>query len=460
MNKLYILLGVVLAVLVFAAFLYWNPNNPAQTGSLSKPELSSVQDSDDFSDRGVVDSSFELPSHIQDIEAQLSARSADEYLKEIERLAARKRETERLVEIAGQTPQMVHGRVSLPNGLGDEPKVVRIMGAGGMGAKMAVTDSGRFAFPAVPPGRYEVTLYETNESPGIRLEEIEVTEGNILDSIDLQAGSGTIELLVQSNQGPVQGANVTIGKAVGGALPNLYTYRRGVTDRNGRYIAEDLVDGEYVVAAEFGNQTQSSLVALDESEHVVENIRLMINGFQIQATVVDSTNRGLSGVPILMSSTSGDASKQRETLSRDSGKFALNYVGPGKYVIKAGPTGYYLSSSIDVQVTETGQVTPSSIRLVLYPEDESGSAIINVNRVPNPNYDNIVVLAVNAQGSVQDRTVPEPGDLSPVRFDRLPPGTYDFVVLGIHEGGKLIEAGRLRRAVDSGEVTDLTVNLK
>ena len=109
-----------------------------------------------------------------------------------------------------------------------------------------------FAFDPVETGEYELILYETADWPGIRYERLSVDQDQSLDELVISPGKSTVRLRVvdQNGQG-MGGAQVTVGKSVGisGTMSSVYTYRRGVTDADGLYVAEGLVDGEYTVVA-------------------------------------------------------------------------------------------------------------------------------------------------------------------------------------------------------------------
>ena len=126
-----------------------------------------------------------------------------------------------------------------------------------------------FAFDPVETGEYELILYETADWPGIRYERLSVDKDQALEELVISPGKSTVRLrVVDENGHGVGGARVAVGKSVGisGTSPSVYTYRRGVTDADGLYVAEGLVDGAYTVVASLHDADDGGTLKLGVNE--------------------------------------------------------------------------------------------------------------------------------------------------------------------------------------------------
>ncbi len=141
--------------------------------------------------------------------------------------------------------------------------------------RTVVDDEMHFAFAEAEAGVYDVVLLETSACPGVRLENVVVSEGQPVGEIVIAFEKGAIEVIATDESGdPVKGAQVLVGKSSGGANPDLYTWRKGLSDAEGVYIGRNLTDGEYVVTVYAMEQNGSTVVGLMTDEERIVNISL------------------------------------------------------------------------------------------------------------------------------------------------------------------------------------------
>jgi hypothetical protein len=134
--------------------------------------------------------------------------------------------------------------------------------------RTVVDDQLRFAFTVAEPGEYEVILYETSTCPGVRLENVTVKEGQPIPETVINIEDETIEVTARDAKGnAVVGGQVTVGKSDGGTNSNLFTWRKGLTDSKGKFFAENLTDGKYVIVVHTQRRNGSASVPLNTNEH-------------------------------------------------------------------------------------------------------------------------------------------------------------------------------------------------
>jgi hypothetical protein len=158
---------------------------------------------------------------------------------------------------------VVWGSVLLPENVSAK---IRIEKPGYFGQKLEIREKGQFAFEPLEPGQYDAIVYETTETPGMRYEKYDVAADAPTKELTIAPGDGTVEVTVSDEKGlPIAGARVTVGKAAGasGSSPQLFTWRRGLTDDNGKFVAPGLTDGLYVVVAGDKEAEASSTCTLD-----------------------------------------------------------------------------------------------------------------------------------------------------------------------------------------------------
>lgn len=141
--------------------------------------------------------------------------------------------------------------------------------------RTVVDDQLRFAFAVAEPGEYEVILYETSTCPGVRLENLIVKDGQPMPETVIRIEDETIEVTARDSKGNfVVGGQVTVGKSDGGTNSNLFTWRKGLTDSKGKFFAENLMDGRYVVVVRTQRRNGSASVKLNTNEHKKINITM------------------------------------------------------------------------------------------------------------------------------------------------------------------------------------------
>jgi len=210
----------------------------------------------------------------------------DDFLKELERrdrisdqeqYDKRKREnTQRYEELKG-TPQVIWGTITAPDNkdLGNRLRMSVKLHGNRRIHKIVVDDQMHFAFPLIDPNVYEVILYETSACPGVRLENVMVNEGQAVPELVVNIEQAVIEVTVKDSRGnAVEGGQVTVGKSRGGANPNLFTWRKGLTDSQGKFIATNLTDGKYVVSVHTLTRNGGRVIPLLKEEHKIVDVTL------------------------------------------------------------------------------------------------------------------------------------------------------------------------------------------
>jgi len=332
---------------------------------------------------------------------------------------------QRYVRLKGK-PGVVWGRVLLPKGRANVPRQLRLRSSGRPGGPDLVADEhGRFAFEPVEPGKYDLVLYETSESPGIRYEGLAVEPDEPVGEVVLTVGNSSVEVIVADEFGKgLGGVRVTVGKSAGGggSNPKLFTYRRGITDAAGRFVAEGLTDGGYTVIAEFGSESAAKILDLGPDQRKTVKLVLRLSGRQVRGFVRDMTNRGLSRIPVTIAGPS--LYKTAETTN--TGEFVINAVPAGQYMLTAGGNRDYLPAGLRVKVTD-GPAVPARITLRLHPRAAAGTIRGAVRLPPGLGPADVFVTLVGADGLdvAVARVRPEDGSFA---LSLCPPGTYAAVL--------------------------------
>ena len=207
---------------------------------------------------------------------QFTAARRKDFLADMERrdrindpaeYTKKKQETAQHYEQARETEQVVWGRLVSPEWMKLAPplrmSIIQKAPQGHHYPSIVVDDQMRFAFPKVDPGIYDVILYETSNHPGMRLERVIIKEGQLREEMIIEIGSITVEVKVIDEHGkPVKDAQVLVGKSGGGTNPDANAWRKGLTDADGQFTAENLTDGEYVLAVHTLTRNGSSVISL------------------------------------------------------------------------------------------------------------------------------------------------------------------------------------------------------
>jgi len=178
-----------------------------------------------------------------------------------------KQETAQRYEQANETEQVIWGRLVSLEGMKQTPplrmSIRKKAPQGHHYPSIVVDDQMRFAFPRVDPGTYDIILNETSNHPGMRLEKVIIKEGQLLEEMLIEIGDIMVEVTVLDEHGkPVKNAQVLVGKSDGGTNPDLYAWRKGLTDDTGKFIAYNLADGKYVLVAHTHTRNGSSAISL------------------------------------------------------------------------------------------------------------------------------------------------------------------------------------------------------
>lgn len=205
-------------------------------------------------------SNSQRKSFLDELQRRDKINNPEEYARE-------KQETAELYDRLNSTPQVIWGKILPAEGQtltspmkmginGQSPQIHHL-------PSIIVDDQMRFIFPKVDPGVYEIVLCETSDHPGIRLENIIIEEGKPLPETVIQIGDVSAEVTVLNKKGdPVKDAQVLVGKSSGGTNPDMYAWRKGLSDSNGNYTAKNLTDGKYVIAVHTQTRNGSSVTSL------------------------------------------------------------------------------------------------------------------------------------------------------------------------------------------------------
>ena len=174
-----------------------------------------------------------------------------------------------------QQPQVIHGAVKLPELI--ENSIPFQMAVRSKHAVVPVIVSkGGFASPKLSPGSYKLILYQTDKTPGMRIEGIKVTEDVPINKVAFTPQNSIITLVVKDEIGKVvSGANVTVCKVGStGTNKNLVTFMTGQTDEEGRFTAKGMADGRYAVSAEFEDRKIRRPLDLEVDKDIVFDLEI------------------------------------------------------------------------------------------------------------------------------------------------------------------------------------------
>jgi hypothetical protein len=118
-------------------------------------------------------------------------------------------------------------------------------------------------------------LFETSTCPGVRLENVIVKEGQPIPEMILNIEDASVEVTVRDAEGNVVvGGQVTVGMSDDGSNSNLFTWRKGLTDSNGKFLAENLADGRYVVVVRTQLRNGSTVIPVARNQYKAVNVTL------------------------------------------------------------------------------------------------------------------------------------------------------------------------------------------
>lgn len=214
-----------------------------------------------------------------DFLSQLERRGKIDNLAEYNK--EKEENTSRYEELKGK-PQVVWGTITTPAGkdLGARLRMTLRKKPSKKPSHSAtnrtvVDDQLHFAFSVAEPREYEILLFETSTCPGVRLENVTVKEGQQIPEMIINIEDATIEVTVRDAEGNiVVGGQVTVGKSSGGANNNLFTWRKGLTDSEGTFVAENLTDGRYVVVVRTQLRNGSTSVPLPLSTNEYKKVSI------------------------------------------------------------------------------------------------------------------------------------------------------------------------------------------
>ncbi|MHC4566107.1 MAG: hypothetical protein ACYTE3_10160 [Planctomycetota bacterium] len=207
-------------------------------------------------------------SFLRQIERRDKIDDSAEYSRE------RAENTARYEQLKGK-PQVVRGSLSVPAGRnpGNRLRMTLKRKRSETPARSAfnrtvVDDEMHFAFAPAEPGDYDLVLFETSTCPGVRLENVTVTENQPIPELTINIEDAAVEVTVRDAEGNVVvGGQVTVGKSCGGTNADLFTWRKGLTDSEGKFLAENLTDGQYVVSVYTQLRNGSTVIPVGKNEY-------------------------------------------------------------------------------------------------------------------------------------------------------------------------------------------------
>lgn len=110
-------------------------------------------------------------------------------------------------------------------------------------------DSGRFTFPSLSPGDYKLIPYYAGAQTKFDVQPPElsfkVSHGSVVLAQDFKVTGFTVDGLVRSatNGNPIPGAKIFLSQK-----------EVAVTDKNGKYVLDNMKTGQYTLRAESGMQ--------------------------------------------------------------------------------------------------------------------------------------------------------------------------------------------------------------
>ncbi|MEI6209493.1 MAG: carboxypeptidase regulatory-like domain-containing protein [Desulfuromonadales bacterium] len=235
----------------------------------------------------------------------------------------------------------------------------------------ATTDgSGNYSISGLTNGSYTVsaskTGYTMSASQSVTVSSANVTGKNFTATSNTTVNPSTYSISGQVTSSGVGLSGVTVSTSGGSAT----------TDGSGNYSISGLANGSYTVSASKTGYTMSA------SQSVTVN-SANAGGINFTATLIPSTysisgqvtlnGAGLSGVTVTLAG-SGSTS----TTTDSSGNYVFSGAQNGSYTVTASKTGYTMSASLSVTVSNAN-VTGKNFTATVIPSTYSISGQVTLN---------------------------------------------------------------------------------
>lgn len=320
------------------------------------------------------------------------------------------------------------------------------------------------ASPRLAEGTYELVLYETDTNPGMRWENVSVHPTRLGPEKVFEWQPCTVRVTVVDQDGkPVSGANVTVAKVEGGTLPDLYTYRRGLSDANGLYEATGLTDGLYNVGAEKGPEKSYApeLHMTPEQDFYEARVQLQLKGAEIRGRAVAPDGGAPPRIGIQLQGMTEEGmglGKGAETLA--NGEFIFSNIPAGRYRIAAMERPEWCSTAVELELRE--ELNVDGVDLIVFAPQHCGrvdleSSLAELALEGHADV-RVTIRSHHIETGIQrfgmyDR---ESGE---VRMQALPKGPNEISLVGFQAGenGEDVVVAVARNVmVEPGQVTEVT----
>ncbi len=221
----------------------------------------------------------------------------------------------------------------------------------------------RFTLGPVEAGTYALAVEESEGNPAMRLDGIAVPEGEVLEPITLETGSGSIRVTLIDEKGvPLSEAAIYVAKQVEQGAESAAISRDGRSSEEGVYVAQDLPSGVYEVTAEADPAYAKTTIQVPPFGEARQTIELYLSGKPVRGYVTDADGNRLSGITVALLAGGILGSEVETAQTGPQGEFQIVNIPPGEYVLRASSEDY-IGPRVGVTVPETGQPDPVAIAL-------------------------------------------------------------------------------------------------
>jgi protocatechuate 3,4-dioxygenase beta subunit len=258
--------------------------------------------------------------------------------------------------------------------------------------RMTRTDAaGRFALEHVPDGEFDVRFERRGFAPAVRRAvAVKDGAGTELGDVELPPGVPIRGTVVDAEGAPVSDVEVYV---LGGAMPGLARMRRvptwaglepsATSSADGAFLVEDRARGERVsILAQAKGYALGRAIGVEVPSP--EPLRIELTpASRVSGVVLDADDRPIVGASVRLSSPQVGGGGRRMRFGRggaaetdSEGRFVIEDVVPGRWVISADATGYLDAVRPPFEVPRGEDV--EDVRIVL----ERGATITGVVTSP------------------------------------------------------------------------------